>query len=240
MSTANVGTALVTRKRSGTWDRSSGVFEQVVYEGTKHAIDGLAPGLRLDPQAGSYDYDHDGGLSRLVLRRSAGPDGNEVQNEIRYEAHRISKSLFDLNPAGLSRSQLKAVKEAVEANDDPDDSWNHDQLELYTLGIEDGAYAVIYQPVIIRTSSAAPGYAWQPNYALTGAIIAPDSILKVVNAGVPFDLPNDSTFDDERKAYGWLQNHPEYVEAFGGKAHFSVTWEYGLWARYTYGDPVQV
>jgi hypothetical protein len=108
------------------------------------------------------------------------------------------------------------------------------------LGILGVTSRIVYQPVIIRTSTAGPKYGFVPDYSLTGKVIHPDSIQAAVKAKLPIAPPNDTYDGDGGFVYGWLQHEPTYTLVANNKAQFQVEWEYGLWSTFLYGNAVTV
>jgi hypothetical protein len=232
-----VGTSKTLRRKSQGWDANTGTYEQFEWAGTKSAILGMISGVKAVAQ--SYEYDHDGATYRLSYRISNDPKNQEVQDEVRMDVHRVHKSIFEPPTGGLTADQLRSVQEYAEdktKTELPND-WVDAQLELYDLAIQGVTSWIVYQPVIIRTSTAGPKYGFVPDYSLVGSIIHPSSIQTAVKAKLPIAPPND-TYDGGGFVYGWLQHMPSYALVAGNKAQFQVEWEYGLWSTFLYGNAV--
>jgi hypothetical protein len=227
------GKGATLKSKSEGWDKQTGTYTQFVWEGSKAAISGMVPATKV--YAENYQIEHDGPLYRLTFRiASAAKDQGEVTDEVRMDVHRVHKSIYEPPLGGLTVDEIREVQEAVESKDEPDQSfWSDLQIELYELGMLGVTSFIVYQPVIISTSTAGPKYGFVPDYSLVGRIIHPGSIQTVVRATLPIIPPNDVYNGDGNFAYGWLQHMPTYVIVANNKAQYQVEWEYGLWSTST-------
>jgi hypothetical protein len=238
-----VASAVLKERRHG-WDRNSGPFTEVLYEGTKDAIAGLAAELR--DTADSYTANNNGALWQLTARFSKEEDdggGESPVEEVRLFSHRIQKDILEHDAfSNLDADELQQVRKFIEDPDEESDDWPanlSDQGIAILWDVASGVrYFIVYQPVLVRTLTASSRFAFNGDwYQNVGRIISPGAIANEFSGTLPVSLPQDVSASP-RRAFGWLKHYPEYVKAAGNKGVLSQEFEWGKWATSTYGELV--
>lgn len=229
---------ILVSERPG-WSRTTGDYIEKVWEGTQAQIYGLTGDLRT--YAESYDFDQKGPLwtarARFAKNPDA-PDGEEPQQEIRIQAHRMGKSIWEpwLFPT-ITDTERQKIKNAVQtAKVDFDvSSLSAQGITLYWLALNLVDHKIVYQPVVLSTWTSSRGYKYPFVFANVGLVLTTAQMTSEVGiASDDYPLP-DFTFDNSANelpvdfTYGWLKHPPEVAIVVGSKRSVSAQYEYGLW-----------
>jgi hypothetical protein len=230
------------------FDRQTGSFEQVTWEGTHDALQGILPDIGIPD---SYLLSPTGTAKwRLTARYSGASTGEGGTTEVpiheeRLRFNQIQKSIFAV-PAFVSVDD--EIKRYIEGNaDEPDDDGalrNYVELvdpalaltlwDLVSAGVKE---QTIYQPVVVVTDTASANYAWNVGFTNYGRIFSTASMISDADLGASWqgNLP-DETSSTSGFEFGWLKSPPEIVNAGSTRSQLVQEYTYGLWATVMYGD----
>lgn len=255
---------LLCRVRRG-WNKQSGDYTEECFEGNREYIYGLLQEAR-ERGAENYDIDHDGAKYTLKVRFSQTNSGEGTEtavDEVRLNANRASRSIYS-HPAFrvCLEADIKACRAAIQNADanfstsifapDSDGSLTghirtqaqSDAItDLYLLLLQGVDHTIIHAPVLVRTRVASSDFVYSTSgpYDNIGAVVSPASIINdaALSTLMRVILPtgvNDGMNEDF--GVGWLKHYPEYTQAAGNKGVLTQEYEYGLWSRVLYGDPI--
>lgn len=238
-----IGSGLELRAITGGLRKNGGAYREWRYEGTRDAVNTAFASFF---SAGGIDdllINRAGNnLWELIVRRDdVFPASFPITHQVRLVTQRVQKSIFEppLPPAfdSLTDAEIAEVKEEVR-NPTPGFSVvysNEAQQALYSLAIRGVQYRIVYQPHLIRQSTASNAQVWVVSFSNVGKIFSTPAVVADAGIGTPlrFALPSDvSQYDDY--VYGWLKHGvsvepgPENIEVL------SQEYEYGLWSTWLY------
>jgi hypothetical protein len=225
--------AITTIVRQG-WDSQLGNFTEIVYEGTKAAIEGIRVAAFAGALTGTAE--DVGAYARLTARygQAGGDPSSETPVlEYRLEHNRIEKgienhSLFET----LTKEEIKEVDTYVETGEGDPDTFSDLQALMAEFRIRDVKEWTVYQPHLIVSYTAPFGYPFVVNYANIGKVFTTAGLEAFLGIDFPYDLP---TYDIPGFGnVGWLKHAPEVTVVARQRSSLIYEFEYARWIEDLY------
>ena len=247
-----------------TWSKTEGWQSQVVYEGSRAHILGIAGNVTL--WADEIQIDTDGPTSRLTATVGRDVTGaandaavditttwdlnsNEVQRDLR-EADAV-RSLSDNQITDVERAaaKAKASTETANASTFIGSGWNASQKNLFWFFLRDQynwldfEFALTKRELVsslytVGVSMAGVGKLWTKTQIEAAEGTLPTAMAASISAIASNTTPaNDNTnmADGTSKwYYRWLKKAPNITQTTGGKFERTTEYWLGLWPTWLY------
>ena len=247
-----------------TWSKTDGWTSQVVYEGSRKHILGIAgnvtnwadeisidtsgPTATLTASVGR-DVTGQANDSATDVTTSWDLNSNEVQADLRMHPSAIGLSDTQITAVERAANKAKSASETLAASSFIDGSWNGDQKVLFWFFIRDQfnwldfEFALTKRELVtsyysIGVSMAGVGKLWTSDQitAAEGALPAAmaASVLSIGNNTTPAYANANMANNTDKWYYRWLKKAPNITQTSNGKFERTTEYWLGLWPTWLY------
>lgn len=237
MSSIQGNPGAVRTKTEFGYDRQSGKFVQITWEGTQDAIAGNVANIG-NPDSYLMGPTGAGSVWQLVARygnTEVEGGGSEVPvREERLRWNIVTKSIFQSPRFALSDEEISILRKVIDDNRKFSDleisQISEDGLVLFAMAKRGVESIYVNQPVVVVTDTASAEYAWDIGFDNVGKIFDTQDMIADAElvSGWKANLPNEGA-PNEFFLYGWHKKPPEITTAGVNRTQLVQEYEYGLW-----------